>query len=208
MVSNRRPGGWQPFSISPETAVWGRKCETGRCLGERARYVLAKVRGDVFVRFHAVVAKVAVEPGIHSLVCWYRCFALSQLLYRWRHQSGIFWIPPRISWSEELAVGSNWEGLSSAKYRTGSSVCYTVCPSSNYLWIGQIEEGFQADGGSFGESVDNGFCGSFRGRGGFLLCWVNHLCLPVGRTHPSEQYQSYPTLICVPSHKGCFLEPK
>jgi hypothetical protein len=39
---------------------------------------------------------ITAEPGIHSLACWYRCFALSQLLYRWRHQSRIFWIPPRI----------------------------------------------------------------------------------------------------------------
>jgi hypothetical protein len=39
---------------------------------------------------------VAVEPGIHSLACLNRCFALPQLLYRWRHQSGIVWIPPRI----------------------------------------------------------------------------------------------------------------
>jgi hypothetical protein len=38
---------------------------------------------------------IAVEPGIHSLVCWDRCFALPQLLCRWQHQSGIFWIPPR-----------------------------------------------------------------------------------------------------------------
>jgi hypothetical protein len=38
---------------------------------------------------------VAVEPGIHSLACWHRCFALPQLLYRWRHQSGIFLIAPR-----------------------------------------------------------------------------------------------------------------
>jgi hypothetical protein len=35
----------------------------------------------------------AVEPGIHSLAYWDRCFALPQLLYRWRHQSGIFYIP-------------------------------------------------------------------------------------------------------------------
>jgi hypothetical protein len=35
---------------------------------------------------------VAVEHGIHSLACWDRCFALPQLLYRWRHQSVIFWI--------------------------------------------------------------------------------------------------------------------
>jgi hypothetical protein len=34
---------------------------------------------------------IAVEPRIHSLVCWDRCFALPQL-----HQSGIFWIPLRI----------------------------------------------------------------------------------------------------------------
>jgi hypothetical protein len=40
---------------------------------------------------------IAVEPGIHSLACWDRCFALPQLLYRWGHQSAIFWIPPRIS---------------------------------------------------------------------------------------------------------------
>jgi hypothetical protein len=39
---------------------------------------------------------VAVESGIHSLACWDRCFALPQLLYRGRHQSGIFWIPPRV----------------------------------------------------------------------------------------------------------------
>jgi hypothetical protein len=32
---------------------------------------------------------VAVEPGIHSLACWVRCFALPQLLYRW-HKSRIF----------------------------------------------------------------------------------------------------------------------
>jgi hypothetical protein len=39
---------------------------------------------------------VEVEPGIHSMACWNRCFALPQLLYRWRHLSEIFWIPPRI----------------------------------------------------------------------------------------------------------------
>jgi hypothetical protein len=50
-------GGWQPFCISPETAGWGQKCEMGRCHGEAARSVLAKVRGDVFTRFHAVAAQ-------------------------------------------------------------------------------------------------------------------------------------------------------
>jgi hypothetical protein len=46
--------------------------------------------------FTQSLQNVAVEPGIHSLACWDRCFALPQLLYRWRHQCRIFWIPPRI----------------------------------------------------------------------------------------------------------------
>jgi hypothetical protein len=50
-------GGWQPFCVSPETAGWRRKCETECCHSEAARSVLAKVRGDVFARFHAVAAK-------------------------------------------------------------------------------------------------------------------------------------------------------
>jgi hypothetical protein len=33
----------------------------------------------------------AVESGIRSLACWDRGFALPQMLYRWWHQSGIFW---------------------------------------------------------------------------------------------------------------------
>jgi hypothetical protein len=39
---------------------------------------------------------VTVELGIHSLAFWDRCFALPQLLYRWRHQLGVFLVPPRI----------------------------------------------------------------------------------------------------------------
>jgi hypothetical protein len=58
---------------------------------------------------------VAVEPGIHSLVCRDRCFALQHLLYRWRHQSGIFWIPPRIGADGYQRFGStccvNFTGL-------------------------------------------------------------------------------------------------
>jgi len=54
-----------------------------------------------------------VHPAICSLAHWltrhgsptmYRCFALPQLLYRWRHQSGKFWIPPCI-WMEVTVVG-------------------------------------------------------------------------------------------------------
>jgi hypothetical protein len=50
-------GGWQPFCILPETAGWGRKCETGRCHGEAARSILTKVWGNVFACFHTVTAK-------------------------------------------------------------------------------------------------------------------------------------------------------
>jgi hypothetical protein len=39
---------------------------------------------------------VEVGPGIHSLACWIIFFVLPQLLCRWRHQSGIFWIRPRM----------------------------------------------------------------------------------------------------------------
>jgi hypothetical protein len=28
------------------------------------------------------------------LPCWDQCFALPQLLYTWRQQSGIFWLTP------------------------------------------------------------------------------------------------------------------
>jgi hypothetical protein len=58
-------GGWQPFSILPETAGWGRECEMWRCHGEAARPVLANVRGNVFVRFHSVAGYVIVQHGIH-----------------------------------------------------------------------------------------------------------------------------------------------
>jgi hypothetical protein len=51
-------GEWQPFSISPKTAGWGRKCETGHCHCEAASSVLAKIRGDVFTGFHAVAVKI------------------------------------------------------------------------------------------------------------------------------------------------------
>jgi hypothetical protein len=70
--------------------------ETERFRGEASRSVFTKVRGDVFARFHAVAAKVAVEPGNHSLACGDKLFVLPQLLYKWRHKSGMFWKPFRI----------------------------------------------------------------------------------------------------------------
>jgi hypothetical protein len=50
-------GGWQPFPVSLETSGWGQKCETEVCCGEATRFVLAKVRGDIFAQFHTVAAK-------------------------------------------------------------------------------------------------------------------------------------------------------
>jgi hypothetical protein len=53
--------GRQPFSISPETAGWGRKCKTGCCHGEAAGSVPAKVRDNVLARFRAVAAKLRIS---------------------------------------------------------------------------------------------------------------------------------------------------
>jgi hypothetical protein len=32
----------------------------------------------------------------HGSPTIYRCYALAQLLYKWRHQPVIFWVPPRV----------------------------------------------------------------------------------------------------------------
>jgi hypothetical protein len=51
-------GGWGMTAIFAfRQKLLGEECDTGRCHGEAARSVLAKVRGDVFARFHAVAAK-------------------------------------------------------------------------------------------------------------------------------------------------------
>jgi hypothetical protein len=56
---------------------------TEGCHGEVTRSVIAKVRGDVFARFHAVAAK--LRSRIREFTVWDRCLALPQLLYRWQH---------------------------------------------------------------------------------------------------------------------------
>jgi hypothetical protein len=85
-----------------------------KLLGEngsvRRDVVMVKQLGLFSPRFGATSSHVftqspqniAVEPGIHTLACWERCFALPQLLYRLRHQSGIFWIPSRDHKQSEL----------------------------------------------------------------------------------------------------------
>jgi hypothetical protein len=78
-----------------------------KLLGEdrsvRRGVVIVKQPGLFLPKFGAMPSHVLtqspqnflVEPGIHGLACWDQCFALPQLLYRWQHKSGIFWIPPR-----------------------------------------------------------------------------------------------------------------
>jgi hypothetical protein len=78
---------------------------------------------------------VTVEPGIHSLACWDRCFALPQLLHRWRHQSGIFWIQPctclediggsrgLASVIRDLVTYTEWSGQSHVHGETNPGIC-------------------------------------------------------------------------------------
>jgi hypothetical protein len=84
--------GWQPFSVSPETAGWGLKCEMGHCHGEAARSVLAKVQGNIFARFHVLATK---DRSITQNSQFGLLRLVLQLLYRWQHQSRISWISPR-----------------------------------------------------------------------------------------------------------------
>jgi hypothetical protein len=50
-------GGRQPFFALPETDWVRNEGEMGRCHGEAARSILARVRGGDFAHFHAVAAK-------------------------------------------------------------------------------------------------------------------------------------------------------
>jgi hypothetical protein len=119
MASNRRPFSFNFIfgnrkksqgAKSEEYGGWGMAAVFfQKLLGEdgvvRRRVVMAKQPSLFSPMFGATCLHVftqsaqnfAVGPGIDSLAYWYRCFALPQLLYRWRHQSGIYWIQPRIS---------------------------------------------------------------------------------------------------------------
>jgi hypothetical protein len=76
-----------------------------------------------------------VHPATCNLAHWltrlgsptiYRCFALPQLLYRWRHQSGIFWIHPRASQETvSFSLGTSCWWLS----------CSKECLSAFILWV-------------------------------------------------------------------------
>jgi hypothetical protein len=71
----------------------------------RRGVVMVKQPGPFSPKFGAMSSQVstqsppnvAVETRIHILACWEKSFVPPQLLYRWRHQSGILWIPHRIS---------------------------------------------------------------------------------------------------------------
>jgi hypothetical protein len=78
--------------------------------------------------------KVALEPGIRSLTRWDRCFALLQLLYRWRHQSGIFWISPR-------TLGSLYVRFKSRELGRGIFIPFLIWLSIiEYSWKWQSHE--------------------------------------------------------------------
>jgi hypothetical protein len=70
----------------------------------------------------------AVEPGIHSLACWHKFFVLPKLLYRWRHQSRIFCIPPHIN------LGYMKTGISGFK-----TPFVSLIPNSVFLWFVAFE---------------------------------------------------------------------
>jgi hypothetical protein len=68
---------------------------------------------------YTLVKTAHVLPATCNLAHWltrhgspttHRCFALPLLVYRWRHQSGIFWIPPRTRTSGR--AGLPWGTLS------------------------------------------------------------------------------------------------
>jgi hypothetical protein len=62
--------------------------------------------------FTRLPPNVAVEPGIHIIACWDKFFVLPQLLYRWRQQSGVFWITYRISVNGIVLQNPGFVGLS------------------------------------------------------------------------------------------------
>jgi hypothetical protein len=120
-VSNRRPFSFNLIFGNSKKSQGAKSGEYGgvgddshllfrqKVLGDngsmRRGFVMANQPGLFSSKFGATSShvftqspqNVVLKPGIHSLACWDRCFALPQLLYRWRHQFGIFWIPPRMT---------------------------------------------------------------------------------------------------------------
>jgi hypothetical protein len=58
-----------------------------------------QINGVKTTHFHPATCNFAYWLTRYGSPTIYRCFTLPQLLYRWRHQSGIFGIPPRIATS-------------------------------------------------------------------------------------------------------------
>jgi len=68
-------------------------------------FIVKIATGHVHDSKQMCVKAAHVHPATCNLAHWFirhgcptipRCFTLPQLLYRWRHQSGKFWIPARI----------------------------------------------------------------------------------------------------------------
>jgi hypothetical protein len=107
MVSNRGPFSFSLIfgkmkksqgAKSVEYGGWGdgshfvfRQKLQGKDGNVRQSVVMVKQPGLFLAKFGATSSHVftqsqqniAVEPEIHNLTCWDRCFALPQLLYRW-----------------------------------------------------------------------------------------------------------------------------
>jgi hypothetical protein len=88
--------GWQPFVFCQKLLVEDGSVRRGVVMVKQPGLFSPKFGATSSHVFTQSPQNVAVEPGIHILACWDRCFALPQLLYRLRHQSGIFWKLPRI----------------------------------------------------------------------------------------------------------------
>jgi hypothetical protein len=86
-----------------------------------------------------------VHPATCNLARWltrhgsptiYRCFTLPQLLYRWRHQSEIFWIPPCISettprgCAESTSMQNHTSaGSAAGRFNSASPSLFSVFPA-------------------------------------------------------------------------------
>jgi hypothetical protein len=93
-------GGWQPFVFHQKLLGDDGSVRRGVVMVKQPGLFSPKfglMSSHVFMQ---LPQNVAVESGINSLACWEQ--------YRWWHQSGIFWIPPRKIFNTPLFPYVNW----------------------------------------------------------------------------------------------------
>jgi hypothetical protein len=78
--------------------------------------------------FHPATCNLAHWLSIHGSPTIHRCFTLPQLLYRWRHQSGIFWIVVLY-----LPKPANWRTTPCRL----STTAYSMCSQLSSISIGR-----------------------------------------------------------------------